>query len=625
VIRSFAGLLRRSGAPGEQDQRALERAVALDGDTAIGHVRAGPLALAFTGPPPARAGDALCLIDGFPAGQDEPGLLAAWQRNGETAIEAMRGDFAVVLFDPGRGEGLLVRDHIAARGLFWHDTGEVLRFGSEAHQVLSLLPATPAPDAASLAHWLDSSGLPGNRTMLEGVRRVEGGSLLELGPRPGRTRRWWSPRPSPRKVGAEEATALLREALTVAVRRCSAGTERTGVLLSGGLDSSSVGGVATKLLPESDRPRRAYSAVFPDHPTVDETEQIDRLTDAFGVISTRAVVRRGSLLAGVLPYVERFRLPPVSPNLFFWVPLMERVVADGIEVLLDGEGGDELYGASPYLMSDRLRRGRVRGARALVRQMPGAHAGVSRKTVDKWVRDYGVEGLIPARAHVARRRLRGPGRMGPPWMDPALRRAMWQTASGGEWKRARGPRWLAFLTWAVTRIGPSLAYDHVRQRAALAGFASRHPLIDRDLIELVLSFPPELAYDARYSRPLLRRAVEGLVPEPVRVRPAKSTFDAIFHEALAGHDLPLARSLLAGDEARIAQYVDPAAIRDQFPGPAPPPPGRQRQVWAITVWRMLTAECWLRSLEDRDEPRRTLERIGVPEGDLELVEVRPHA
>ena len=109
------------------------------------------------------------------------------------------------------------------------------------------------------------------------------------------------------------------------------------------------------------------------------------------------------------------------------------------------------------------------------------------------------------------------------------------------WKRSRMPRWRAHLTHGVVTVGSAAVYEHVRRRSADAGLLARHPLVDPDVIDYVLRMPPEAAFDPRLTRPVFRRAGEGLVPDAVRLRPDKSNFDAVFHAALQGPDLAVAR------------------------------------------------------------------------------------
>jgi asparagine synthase (glutamine-hydrolysing) len=136
----------------------------------------------------------------------------------------------------------------------------------------------------------------------------------------------------------------------------------------------------------------------------------------------------------------------------------------------------------------------------------------------------------------------------------------------------------------------------------------------------MLQLPPELAFDPMRSRPLLREAMAGLIPDEVRLRPSKSTFDALFHESLAGPDLPVVRELLGDPDAAVGEYVDLATVRTRLLDPEPPSHPTARMHWALYTWRLVTAELWLRSASDADLVPRLGASLRQP--DLELVSDR---
>ena len=623
----IAGVLDPHG--GSALARRAEVAEAV-GAEAVGD---GPLAVAVRGAAVSTAGR-LCVLDGAvynldevaqaagirPNGAPAAVLAAAHARLGEELPGLLRGDFALVLWDPEAGRGLVARDQLGGRGLVWHADGGRLLFASETRHLLALLGRTPEPDPAALAHWLAVSGMPGDRSLHAGVRRLRAGHLLRLEGGRFEVHRYWTPRyRSPLRAPRAELAERLRTEVERAVARRARPGEASAVMLSGGLDSATVAAVGARL-PADARPARAYSATFPRHPTIDEAELIGRLSSRFGLASSRAVVRGGSVLAGALPYVERWRVPPVSPNLFFWGPLLERAAADGTAVMLDGEGGDELFGLSPALIADRLRRGRLLAARGLVYRIPGANGRPTKGSVRRIFREHGLKAATPLPMHRAVRRLRGARTYALDWLSDATAQAYVESDDLAGWKRYRGPRWWAYLVDATTSgMGPGLVYDHVRRRAALAGLEPRHPLVDVDVIELVLQLPPELAFDARHSRPLLREAMAGLMPDEVRLRPTKSTFDALFHECLAGPDLPVVRELLGDPAAEVGAYVDLALVRERLLEPDPPKHPTALMHWALYTWRLVTAELWLRSAADPAFIDGLRERGALREPECELV------
>ncbi len=108
-----------------------------------------------------------------PADAPPESLLASgWQAFGPGLPARMRGDFALLIWDAEREQGLLARDQLGVRSIFLHGSGAAVCFAGEMRDLLRLLPRTPAPDPMSVAHWLSMSSRPGSATLYEGVRRL---------------------------------------------------------------------------------------------------------------------------------------------------------------------------------------------------------------------------------------------------------------------------------------------------------------------------------------------------------------------------------------------------------------------------------------------------------------------
>jgi asparagine synthase (glutamine-hydrolysing) len=600
----------------------------------------GPLVLAWR-PTDGRSvhadPDVVCLLEGYlyelehlrqitagdVTGGDAAALLArAWLRAGTGVLPGLRGEFWALLWDRRRRAGELVADQLGTRSPFFTQYAGGVAVATEVRELLGVLPVRPAPDPVVLAHWLQLSSPPHGRTLYAGVRRLQAGHHLPLGSGAGDPARYWSPRYAAPLSGSREAlVAAARDALSRSVSRRLNGIDRAGVLLSGGIDSSAVAALAAA----AGRPLHAYSAVFPKHPETDESDLIEATVQRLGMPSTRIVVRAGGALAGALAYLDAWALPPPSPNQFFWAPLMQRAGTDGMVAMLDGEGGDETFHFSPYLLADRLRAGRLPSALALARGWtPPAHPDSLRRV---WIRlrRFGLKGSLPASAHILARRVRATERYAPPWLGPELGRAWLRSEQAFyEWKQMPGPRWWSFLQYGIARsVGPAMVYEQSLRRGALAGVDTRHPLVDVDVVELVLRTPPELAFDARYNRPLLREAVAGLLPDSVRLRGAKSNFNATFVESLAGADLPAIRRLVRDPAAMLRSYVDVDLLCESLLDRDPPPAGPGQIGWAVRVWRLATAECWLRSQGNPAFTREFPERERLAEPEYELVERTP--
>jgi asparagine synthase (glutamine-hydrolysing) len=560
---------------------------------------------AGAGAPPEIAGTRLhvwkgveCALDGMiynapalatwtgadPAAPVEELVARGFRSAGEDVFRQLRGDFVVMVWDAERRVGAVARDRSGARPL--HFTGgTTLRFASELGDLLAELPTAPPPDDVWLAHWLARRVAPPASTPYAGIERLPAGCLLRLGAGGWSRASWWQPRPAPLpEIDAPAAAAALREEMDAAVGRSLAGAEAPGLMLSGGFDSVAVAGLAAARLRTA-----GYSGVFPLHPVADESERIRLVRRALPLRGVEQSLEGGGALRATLEFTRAWGVPPATPNVFMWRDLMRRAALDGTDVLLDGEGGDELFGCSPALLADLLRHGRVPALVRMARSIPGMGASPRPRWVRRALWRYGVRGAIPAPLHAAARRARHRAAPGPPWMADPLR-SLLDGSREDDWKRLRGPRWWAALLHATGPGADALGMgDQFRREGSDAGLRLAHPWRDSELIDFVLRLPPQLAFDARFDRPLARDAMRGLIPDVVRLGESKPYFNDPLADALDGPDRAVLEELFA--TPALARYVRPDRIADLLPR-------RPRPAWPLDTWRVASAAAWLRMQED---------------------------
>jgi asparagine synthase (glutamine-hydrolysing) len=623
VIRTLAGSYDADPAS-ERDARrgAVARALDVGAD---GVLDAGPLVAGESGatrPGPGPAREPVCLLDGrlydldrlardlgaSPTTEPEDLLAGAYARWQEGMLDRLRGQFALVIWDRERHRGLVARDQLGARPLFWHATGGRLRFASEIGPLLRLLPRRPGPDGAAVVQWLAGWRVAEDRTLYEGIRRLGAGHYLRLGGDGWTEHRYWAPRyRGARRRPRAEIVDQVRSGIERSTGRRVGGSDVHAVMLSGGLDSSSVAAVARREVDGGPGSLFGYSAVFPDHPSADESAIIDRFTGIIGLPTVRMAASGGSALAGGLDFLRKWEVPPKPPLHFIWDNLLEGAAANGVGVVIDGEGGDELFGPARYLLADRLRRGRVISAMRLARRFPGYPGQLPWRLAARMTRSIGGRGALPYAAHAVARRLREPRRHVPAWFTDESAQLYRDAIDPWSWKRASGPLWWAHLATRVTTDREEFGvHDYLRRMAAGPGLEIRHPLMDLDLVELILRLPPEESIAPRHTRPLFRESMEGLVPDEVRLRTDKTFFDSVWQEAVTQRDLGSLRRLFAAESAEVNAYVAPDVVRTQLLG-GPDAHPRGHRDWAMDQWRLAMVECWLRTQSEPGFPARLRE------------------
>ncbi len=592
-------LLERAGAresaPVERTDARWPAPVERVGDLSMlrgPDLHAGPWRCWLFGEP--EDGGALAERFGVGADVDVRGAFGrALAELGEGACELLCGRFVAVLLDRDRNRCLIARDQLGAHPLVYAEVKDGILFAEHERDLLDLLPQTPAPDRLALLQWVQGGLLPRERTLYEGVRRLPAGHRLVLEAGRLRTERWWEVRYRESEAGSRrELTARLREEVLAAVGRAAAGCKRPAVALSGGLDSACVAaGVAAGGW--TDAGAHAVGGSFAGHPLADETELIEQ-TARHTRLPLRLVAfdPGGSMLAPALAHIARWRLPPATPTLFLWQPLMAAARELGVDAALDGEGGDELFGIAPWLIADELRAARLPTAWSLSGEVPGlgAHAGV--RTRLRVLRRYGLGPLLPASIQ-RRRSMRALRDASSALIGRADAEALAELQAESEAGRRAGPLWWRHKVESVLDMRErSDVAGHFSREAADACLPLRHPFMDDlRLIEAVLGLPPQMQFDPVRDRPLLRDAMIGLIPEAVRTRHGKSHFNSLLLAGMRADEEGLIAPLRRAD-APIRSCVAPAAVERM----AAAPPQERSMTDVGTLWSVAIANRWLLSL-----------------------------
>jgi asparagine synthetase B (glutamine-hydrolysing) len=211
----------------------------------------------------------------------------------------------------------------------------------------------------------------------------------------------------------------------------------------------------------------------------------------------------------------------------------------GGRTVLNGEIAEMLFENRSYLLDHLLSRGRPKAvARELKRRRKH---GVGRRTIaGQIVRSIGPPRLVTAYLH---RKTRPRYRSLPPWVGAESFAPM----PGPTMSRlSPRQRWVSMQT--IPLIGPGIGFEADEICAAVCGVDSRRPFADVDLWEFALSLPAEIKFPNRRTKPLLRQAMRGLLPDELIFRRDKTFFDE-FH--LAHADYPALRRLLVDSRHRL--------------------------------------------------------------------------
>lgn len=497
---------------------------------------------------------------------------AAWERWGATCAERFLGPFAFVAWDPFRRRVVAARDALGERTLCYaHDPDRGLLVAAFDEGAVLAHPAVPAtPDDDTWARWFAVEPPRPGATFYAAVRELPPAGRLLVDAAGARCETWWHPPSADSGERRSDADwcALFRATLEESVAACLEGTgERAGVLLSGGLDSSSVALLAAR----QGTPPLALSWVFdaPELAACDERRWIADVVRRGGLEARRVVADDAVPLAGATAELTLPDRPPGNP----YRPLKQRLYAAareaGVGVVLTGACGDLLWTGG--------RRGAAASLLAAGRPLAAAGelstAAAERRWGDLLQAAAGLAPVLPRR----RRRAR-------PWLRPEVARRLDDAPATGDVTARRAA--------ALTGLRAARGVSGETAWAAREGVEVRDPYRDRRMVELALALPARLLHRRGEDKVLLRRALADLLPPSVARRRGSAPLLPLFLRGVCGVERGRARRLLERGE-RWRRYVREewldATLKELSAGPID---RRPRGAAAVAVWRCLAAELW---------------------------------
>ncbi len=522
----------------------------------------------------------------FSTRSDTEVLVHLYEERGPRFVEALRGMFAVALWDSRRRRLVLARDRFGIKPLYYRIAGTTLSFGSELKALLRQPGFEREVDLDALEAFLAFNSIPAPLTIFSGVRKLPPGHLLTWEGSEAEIECFARPRPvaatEVRSEDDQELAAELRERLRDSVRAHLVADVPVGVLLSGGVDSS----VLTALAAAESAERVSTFSIGFEESSFDELSAARVVADHYGTDHHELVVRPDA--AELLPRLVEAFDEPFADSSALPTYLVSQLAAGSVKVALSGEGGDELFGGYYTYVADHIAPRLAPAARALrgvVERLPSSSAKASLDyKAKRFVRGAHLPPLerhqawkeifsSEARAELVARRRDGIS-------NPIdLHRARYEETEGAE-PLAR----LQDIDLGIYLVDDLLVKT---DRASMAhSLEARVPFCDPTVAELALALPTSKKVRGLAKKRLLRQAVAPLLPRSI-VRARKQGFSVPMAAWLRGELEPFAREVLATETVARQGYLHPGQVSRLIDAHVAGREDLSRQIWglmAFTLW-----------------------------------------
>jgi asparagine synthase (glutamine-hydrolysing) len=431
----------------------------------------------------------------------------------------LEGSFALALWDEHSQQLLLAIDRMGINTLYWTQEQSRLIFASRPSAIRAAQRVPADVNQAALMQYLLFSVVPAPLTAYQGISKLLPGHLLRFVNGTVRQESYWD-------VSYEEDASIdeagwaskVRQGLRAAVHRQLEGcaSESTGAYLSGGTDSSSV----VAFMSERFTPTHSFSVYFSEQ-QFSEISYARIAADRFGTIHHEKCLAPGDAAAALEEILSYYDEPFANSSVFGAYACANAAREAGVDTLLAGDGGDEVFAGNERYASDK-------------------HFSIYQE-IPAWLRRSIIEplsSLLPdgeSRLSLPRRYLRrantpNPRRIFsyglylnlPPQdvFDPEFLRQVpverWMDIANGHYRAPRGASELNRLMYLDLKL--ILADNDLRKvsrTAELNGVRVRYPMLDAELVQLTARIPSRLKLRGFRKRYIFKKAMQGILPDQV--------------------------------------------------------------------------------------------------------------
>ena len=534
----------------------------------------------------------------FHTHSDTETIPHAYEEYGVDCPRHLRGMFAFALWDEQRRQLFLARDRVGKKPLYYTTTPEgSFAFASELKSLLAHPEVRREINPEALDAYLSFGYVPDPLSIFQGVYKLAPGHRLLLTDAGPQVEPYWDfnyqPDDPPRTIASytEELRALLEEA--VRVRLIS--DVPLGAFLSGGVDSSAIVGLMTRI---TNRPVKTFTIGFAEEP-YNELAPARQMAQHFGTEHSELLLDPQACdIAEELawhcdePFADSSAIPTY---------LVSKLAREHVKVALSGDGGDELFaGYSRYLpqkwrsnwtsLPRSLREGFLQ---RVSRRLPHGFWGRNyfHDVAFGWLERY-IEN-ISTFTRLAKTSLYSAdfrARMPDLGVWPARYREYAMRAQTGEETDS-----LTYLDGKTYLPGDILT--KIDRMSMAVSLEVRAPLLDHELIDFVTRIPASMKLYEGQAKYIFKRAVADLVPPEILNRP-KQGFAVPLDSWLRGQMREQVRTILT--EPRTQQrgyfqtgYVELLLAEHQ----------RGRRNHSARLWNLFMLELWHRQFVDKPTRR----------------------
>jgi asparagine synthase (glutamine-hydrolysing) len=520
-------------------------------------------------------------------------VVHAYEEFGPDAVRYLNGMFAFAIWDAKARKLFLGRDRFGIKPLYYTLAGDELVFASELKAILEHPRVERRIDVVALNEYLSFEYVPTPRTIFRGIRRLPPATTLSYSAKGLEIAAYWdvSLRKSESRppVSWRDYRERLRHELGEAVRKEMVSDVPLGVLLSGGLDSTTVLAMMAR---SSTSPVKSFSIAF-DEKSFDESRYARLAAAKLGSDHHELTVTSG-MMAELVPRLMDVLDEPLADSSIVPTYFLSRFAREQVKVVLGGDGGDEMFAGYPTLQAHRLIEYyegwvpfflRASVVPKIIDRLPVSKDNISF--------DFKARRFISGRGvPIANRHHRWLGAFVPQekrslFVPELVQDDVDTYEVAYEHQRRCDARetmnQLLYLDQKLYLEGDILA--KVDRASMAASLEVRVPFLNWNLAEYVAEIPHELKLRGLKSKFVLKKAMAGLLPREIVNRPKKG-FNVPVGYWINGSLKELVRDQLSPEKLKREGFFEPSYVEKLLREHSEGVRDHRKLLWTLLVFEL---------------------------------------
>jgi len=517
---------------------------------------------------------------------DSEVILHSYEEYGFDCLNKFNGMFAFCLYDKKKNILFLARDRFGIKPLYYFFDGERFIFSSEIKGILAHKIKRKANDKIIFDYLFHGLLDHSNETFFDGILKLMPTRYLifDLTKKEIKIKRYWDIEGGCQR---EEGDVIqkVRESFTDSVKIRLRSDIPVGSCLSGGVDSSSIVCTIAELLKNEIGQFKTFSAVFPGK-EVDESNYVDIVIQKRGVDAKFTYPSRNEMLNEIKEVIKLQEEPFNSTSIYAQYRVMKCANENGIRVLLDGQGSDELLaGYIPlinYYLFELIEKFRwIRFIKEFHQYAKNHKVGLLE--ILKYLF------YIPAPKFLKYQLMK---RIYAPWIDSDFF-AKHANKSQNPLIDVKDLNSMLYKRLTINLI-ELLRYED--KNSMYFSIEARTPFLDYRLVEFICSLPSDMKVRDGTTKYIFREAMKGILPEEIRTRQDKIGFQTPEEEWFREEEVKsFVRDIIESESFRKRPYWDTKCVKKEFEEHASGNKNISSQ-----IWKWVNLELWLREFIDRN-------------------------